>query len=192
MEMKSRTASSSLVGLALFWPGWVFAAEGEPAEGSWFALIFYAINFLLFVWMVQKYGWPYITQFFHDRSRSIREIRSRAEKAYQEVQELANHAARLLGRLEIDKREMMSELDQETAYQITQIVDAAHAAVGRIRRETELTTVALHDGAQRRLREIMAAAAGTIAREQLSRNLQASDQARLLQGFIDQVEDARS
>jgi len=192
MEMKSRTASSSLVGLALFWPGWVFAAEGEPAEGSWFALIFYAINFLLFVWMVQKYGWPYITQFFHDRSRSIREIRSRAEKAYQEVQELANHAARLLGRLEIDKREMMSELDQETAYQITQIVDAAHAAVGRIRRETELTTVALHDGAQRRLREIMAAAAGTIARELLSRNLQASDQARLLQGFIDQVEDARS
>ena len=69
----------------------------------------------------------------------------------------------------------MSELDQETNYQIGQMNDAAREAVNRIRRDMELTRVALRDGAQRRLRETMAGAAGRIARELVNRNIQASD-----------------
>jgi ATP synthase F0 subunit b len=185
--MKARIARISLTAAVVFWPSWVFAAEGEQAEGSWFALIFYTINFLLFLWIVRRYGWPRITQFFHDRSHTIREIRSSAESAYQKAQELANRAAEQLRQLQADKRKMMSELDEETAYQIGQINDAAREAVSRIRRDMEITTAALRDGAQRRLRQTMAEAAGRIARELVRLNFQASDQARLLQGFIDRI-----
>src|ERR1700756_5192314 len=111
--MKARIARISLTAAIAFWPSWVFAAEGEQAEGSWFALIFYAINFLLFLWIVRRYGWPYIKQFFNDRSHNIREIRGRAEKAYHDAQELANRAAQQLQQLEADKRKMKSELDEE-------------------------------------------------------------------------------
>ncbi len=165
------------------------AAEGEEAKGSWFALIFYAINFLLFLWIVRRYGWPRITQFFRSRSHTIRDIRGRAEKAYQEAQQLANRAAQQLRQLAADQRRMTSELDEETAYQIEQINDAAHEAVKRVRRDAEISTAALRDGAQRRLRQTMAEAAGTIARELVSRNFQAADQARLLQGFIDRIDE---
>jgi F-type H+-transporting ATPase subunit b len=190
--MKTRIASVSVWAATVLWPGWVFAAEGEPAEGSWFALIFYAINFLLFLWIVRRYGWPYITQFFHGRSSTIREIRGRAEKVYQEAQELATRAAQQLQQLEADKRKMMSELDEETAYQVKQVNEAAREAVSRIRRDTEITRAALRDAAQRRLRETMAEAAGRLAREIISRNFRASDQARLLQGFVDRIgEEAR-
>ncbi|MBV8056047.1 MAG: ATP synthase F0 subunit B [Deltaproteobacteria bacterium] len=190
--MKARIVRISLSVAAVFWPSWVFAAEGEQAEGSWFALIFYTINFLLFLWIVGKYGWPRITQFFLSHSHTIREIRGRAEKAYREAQEQANRAAQQLQQLEADKRKVMSELDQETAYQIGQMNDAAREAVSRIRRDTEITTMALRDGAQRRLRQTMAEAAGRIAHELVSRNFQASDQAQLLQGFIDRIsEEAR-
>jgi len=185
--MKVRIARISLTAAVAFWPSWLFAAEGEQVEGSWFALIFYTINFLLFLWIVRRYGWPDITQFFHDRSHTIREIRGRAEKAYQEAQELANRAAQQLRQLEADKRKMMSELDEETTYQIGQMNDAAREAVSRIRRDTEITTAALRDGAQRRLRHTMAEATGRIARELVSRNFKASDQTRLLQGFIDRI-----
>jgi F0F1-type ATP synthase membrane subunit b/b' len=187
--MKARIARISLTAAMAFWPSWVFAAEGEQAEGSWFALIFYTINFLLFLWIVRRYGWPYITQFFHDRSHTIREIRGRAEKAYQDAQELANRAAQQLRQLETDKRKMMSELDEETAYQIGQMNDAAREAVSRIRRDTEITTAALRDGAQRRLRQTMAEATGRIARELVSRNFKASDQTLLLRGFIDRIDE---
>lgn len=185
--MKSRFAKISVTAVSIFWPSWVFAAEGQQAEGSWFALIFYTINFLLFLWLVRRYGWPRITQFFRERSQIIRNLSSRAEKAYQEAQQLANRAAQQLRQLEADKRKMMSELDEGTSYQIGQLNEAAREAVHRIRRDAEITTVALRDGAQRRLRQTMAEAAGRIARDLVSRNFRASDQARLLQGFIEGI-----
>lgn len=190
--MKARVWRISLTAAVVFWPSWVFAAQGELAGGSWFALIFYAFNFLLFLWIVRRYGWSRVTQFFHDRSRTIGEIRGRAEKAYQEAQELAERAAQLLQHLEADQRKMMSELDGATAYQVAQMNEAAREAVNRIRRDSELTSAALREGAQRRVRQTMAEAAGRVARELLKRNFQMSDQARLLEGFIDRIgEEAR-
>jgi F0F1-type ATP synthase membrane subunit b/b' len=174
----------ALAAALLFWPATAFATESEQAGGSWYPLIFYAVNFLLFLWIVRRYGWPGIIQFFRDHSRNIREIRSRLEKAYQDAQELAKRAAQQLELLESDKRKLMAELDFETNHQVGQISQAAREAINRIRHDTEITRVALRDGAQRRLRETMAEAAGKIARELLIRNFRASDQARLLESFI--------
>jgi F-type H+-transporting ATPase subunit b len=189
MTMRSRIAVSSFATAMALWPGWVFAAEAEPAGGSWFALIFYVINFLLFLWVVRKYGWPRIIQFFHERSRTIRDIRGRAEKAHQEAQELAQRAAEQLARLEADKHQLKAELDEETAYQLRRMNEAAHEAESRIRRDTEVTRLGLREAAQRRLRRIMAQAAGRIARELVHRNFQPSDQARLLSSFVDRMDE---
>jgi ATP synthase F0 subunit b len=191
--MASRIAKTSFAFGMLFWPGAALAAEAEQAQGSWFALIFYVINFGLFILIVRRYGWPLITKFFGDRSRSIRDIRERAEKAHQEAQELALRAAERLRQLEADKRQLTAELDKETSYQVDQINQAARDAVSRIQRDAEVSSVALRDGAQLRLRQTMAEAAGGIARELLKRNFQASDQARLLDGFVDRIaEETRS
>lgn len=185
MKIPVRSQIRLIVAAALvFCPTWASAAETEQAGGSWFPLIFYAINFLIFIWIVRRYGWPAIIQFFRDRSRNIREIRSRAQKAYEDAQELAKRAMQQLELLEADKRRMMAELDAETNYQIAQISEAAREAVSRIRHDNEITKVALRDGAQRRLRETMAEGAGKIARELVLRNFRASDQSRLLEGFI--------
>ncbi len=189
--MKSRIAIITLVP-ALLWPTLALAAQAEEAEGSWRALFFYAINFLLFLWIVRRYGWPTIMRFFRDRAHTIRETRDRAEKAYHEAQELANRAAEQLRQLEAEKSNIAAELDQETTYQVGQINNAWREAVNRIRRDAEITTAALRDAAQRRLRQTMAAAVGRIARELVSRNFQASDQGRLLEGFIERIgEEAR-
>ena len=187
MSMNSRIARIGLFAVILVWPTGVFAAEPEQAEGSWFALIFYAVNFVLFLWIVRKYGWPRITDFFRNRSRTIRDYRGRAETALQEAQELASRAAQQLARLDADKNAVIAELNEETAFQVQQINQAAHDAVNRIRRDAEITTVALREGAQRRLRQTMAEAAGRIARELVSRNFQQSDQDRLLRGFVEQI-----
>jgi F-type H+-transporting ATPase subunit b len=185
--MSSRIARIFLIVAAIWWPSRVLATEGEQAEGSWFALIFYAINFLLFLLIVRTYGWPRITQFFRNRSRLIRDNRGRAEKAYQEAQELANRATQQLRQLEADQHRMTAEMDEETTYQVSQINQAAQDAVGRIRRDAELTAAALREGAQRRLRRTMAEAAGMMARALVSGNFKPSDQERLLQGFVESI-----
>ena len=189
--MKLRDTIISLTLAIVCWPSLAFAAEGEAVEGSWFALIFYAINFLLFVWIVRRYGWAPITRFFQDRSRTIRETRARAEKAYHDAQQLAARAAEQLQQLEADQHKMAAELDEETGYQLEQINKAAHEAVNRIRRDTTLTSVALREGAQRRLRQTMAEAAGRIARELIIHNFQPADQERLLGGFIERIDEER-
>jgi F-type H+-transporting ATPase subunit b len=191
--MKSGLATISLIATVVFWPAWLFAAEPEQTDGSWFPLTFYVINFLIFLWILRRYAWPRIAQFFRDRSQSIRDTRTRAEKAYQDAQALANLAVEQLEQLEADKRKMTAELNEETASQVRQISQAASEAASRIRRDTQMTTIALREGAQRRLRQAMAEAAGRIARELVSDNFEASDQARLLGGFVDRIgEEARA
>jgi F0F1-type ATP synthase membrane subunit b/b' len=185
--MKSRFARVSLAAAILLWPAWLCAADGEQVEGSWFPLLFYGLNFLIFLGIVRKYGWPRITQFFRDRSHTIREIRDRAEKAYREAQELANEAAERLRQLQADQHKLKTEMDQETAHLIARMRDAASEAVSRIQRDTEITRLALHDGAQRRLRHTMAEAAGGLARELVRQNFRASDQTLLLQSFVERI-----
>src|SRR5215469_12976918 len=104
MSMNSRISRFGLIAVMLFWPSGVFAAEPEQAERSWFALIFYAVNFLLFLWIVRKYGWPRVAEFFRNRSRTIIDSRRDAETGLQEAQELAQRAAQQLGSLDADKR----------------------------------------------------------------------------------------
>jgi F-type H+-transporting ATPase subunit b len=186
MLMKSRIAIGAIAG-ALLYPSVALCAEAEPVEGSWFALIFYAINLLMFAWIVRRYGGQRIASFFRERARTIRDNRARAEKAYQEARELADRAAQWLQQLNAEKSRLAAELDGETRYQITQIEAAARDAVVRIQRDGELTVAAVREGAQRRLRQTIAEAAGRIARELVRRNLQPADQGRLLRGFIQRI-----
>jgi F-type H+-transporting ATPase subunit b len=188
--MKSRVAI--LLTAAALWPSLAYAAENAEPQASWLSLIFYAINFALFVWLVRHYGGPRITGFFRDRAKTIRETIGRAEKAFQEAQELANVAAERIARLEAEKTAIASDLADETVYEVGRIYDIAQETVARIKRDTDLTAAALRENAQRRLRETMAAAAGRIAYQTLERNFRPEDQSRLLDGFIDRLgEEAR-
>jgi F0F1-type ATP synthase membrane subunit b/b' len=188
--MKSRIAI--LLAAAALCPSLAYAAEGAEPEGSWFSLIFYVINFVLFLWVVKYYGGARISGFFHDRAKTIRETISRAEKALKDAQDLANTAAERMAGLEAEKAKIASDLADETVYQIGRIYDIAQETVARIKRDSELTVAALRESGQRRLRETMAAAAGRIAREILARNFEPGDQRRLIEGFVDKLgEEAR-
>lgn len=188
--MKSRIAI--LLTAAALWPSLAYAAENAEPQASWFSLIFYAINFVLFVWLVKHYGGARISGFFRDRAKTIRETIGRAEKAFQEAQELANVAAERIAKLEAEKTAIASDLADETVYQVGRIYDIAREAVARIKHDSELTASAVRENAQRRLRETMAAAAGRIAYQTLARNFRPEDQRRLLDGFIDKLgEEAR-
>lgn len=183
MKVKAAIAIALSVGLC---PALAFCAENAAATteaGSWFALLFYVINFSLFVVIIVRYAGPSIKGFFRDRAVGIRNNMQRADSALLEAQERAGRAAELMSRLEADKAKIASEMTDETVYQAGRIYDMAREAVARLKRDTELTSAALRESGRRHVREAMALTAGEIARELIVRNFEPTDQSRLLEQF---------
>ena len=182
MKLKAAIATALSVGL---FPALAFCAENSAATetGSWFALLFYVINFSLFLMIIVRYAGPAIKGFFRDRAVGIRQNMQRADSALLQAQERASRAAEQMSRLDAEKARIASEMMDETVYQVGRIYDMAREAVARLKRDTELTSAALRESGRRHVREAMALAAGEIARELIVRNFESSDQSRLLEQF---------
>ncbi|MGH7925035.1 MAG: hypothetical protein ACREQH_10650 [Candidatus Binatus sp.] len=165
-----------------------YAAEGAGAEhGSWLSLIFFAINFTLFVWVVVHFAGPAVRKFFADRAATIRTSLSRAEQAFAEAEDLANKAAARMAALAAEVKKVADDLEQETAYQLAHVAELAKSTAERIHRDTEMSSSALSEAAKRRVRAQLAESAATLARDLIGRNFQPTDQGRLIDGFMDKL-----
>jgi F-type H+-transporting ATPase subunit b len=186
--MKSRIAiAAALIGAALT-PSLALAAEGGAEErGTWGALVFYVINFLLFAGILWKYALPAARNFFKDRATGIRATLAKADAAFREAQELANRAAERMAKLDAEKSQIASDLADETVYQVGRIYDLAQEAAARIKRDAEVSATAMAENANRQVREALAHAAGKIARDLVRNNFVAGDQTRLIQGFVEKL-----
>jgi len=169
--------------------GWCAEGGGEAAAGggSWLSLLFYVINFAVFVWILVHYAGPQARKFFSDRAEGIKETFARAEAVYKEAQVLANRAAERMSRLEAEKKQLRADLDAETAYITNRIREMARETAQRIVRDTELTANAITEAAQRRVRAMLAETTGKLARELMVKNFSDDDQARLLRGFEEKL-----
>jgi F0F1-type ATP synthase membrane subunit b/b' len=179
-----------MVGAVLLAPatGWCAEGAGEAAGGgSWTSLLFYVINFALFIWFLAHFAGPAARKFFADRAGGIRENFARAESTYTEAQDLAKRAADAMSRLEAEKQQLRADLDAETAYIANRIRELARETAARIVHDTEVTAAAVTEDAQRRVRATLAAATGRIARELMVKSFSNDDQARLLRGFEERL-----
>jgi len=168
--------------------GWCAEGGGEAAGGgSWLSLLFYVINFSLFVWILVHYAGPQARKFFSDRAAGIKETFARAQAVYKEAQDLAKRAAERMSRLEAEKKQLRADLDAETAYIANRIREMARETAQRIIRDTELTGQAMTEAAQRRVRAMLAETTGKIARELMVKSFTDDDQAHLLRSFEEKL-----
>jgi F0F1-type ATP synthase membrane subunit b/b' len=185
--MKSRAFALSACTILVPAASWCAEGGGEAATGgSWLSLVFYVINFALFVailvWADRYYGRP-THRYFAGRARSIKETFARAEASCREAEELARRAGERMARLDEDKKKLREDLDAETAYIMDRIRQMGREAAARIKRDYEMTAAAMAESAQRRVREQLAEATGHLARNLVAMNFSPNDQARLLQSF---------
>ena len=176
------------MGAVMAAPSFALAAE-EAAEnpGSWLGTLFFAINFVLFVGILVFFAGPMARTFFRDRATGIRSQLDRLNSALQEAQDLANRAAARMAKLDDEVAQLKSEIESETAFIVNRIREDARTTAERIRRDTQLTSAAITEAAQRRVRERLAATAANLARELIAKTFDASDQARLIDSFMDKI-----
>src|SRR5260370_17792996 len=188
--MKKWITSAAILAAAFFVYAVPYAHAAEQAgteHGSWLLLMFFAINFALFVGVIAYFAGPPIRKFFADRAGTIRTALSRASSALAEAEDLANKAAARMAALSAELKKLTDELEQETAFQVGIVADLAKSTAERIRRDTEMSSSALPEAAKLRLRAELAVSAATLASDLIGRDFQAADQGRLLDGFMDKL-----
>ncbi len=119
--------AAALLAVALFPAHAIAAEEAAAGDGSWLRLLFFVINFALFVSVLAYFAGPIVRTFFNDRAGAIRNTLSRADAAFREAQDLANRAAARIAGLAAEKTRIVSELDAETAHQVRMIAELARA-----------------------------------------------------------------
>lgn len=189
--MTRRNLIAALTGIALLFPAFAFAAE-EAAEtakggGSWLMLMFFAINFALFVVILARFALPMARDYFRDRAKAIRSDLDRLGAAFKEAQDYANRAAARMAKLEDEAGQLAAEMEAETAFQIKRVREAAKAGAERIHADSLRTASAIAQAAQRRVRERLAATAATLAGDLIARAFEPSDQGRLIDGFMEKL-----
>ena len=185
--MKKLITSAAFL-IAALSPRIAMAASEAPEErGSWLLLLFFAINFILFVFIIGYFAAPLAKKFFADRAATIRTGLSRAERAFAEAQDLANKAAARIATLDAELKKTAAEIERETAFQLARVADLAKSTAERIRHDTVLSTAALTEATKRRVRARLAESAANLARDFIGRDFHRDDQGRLIDGFMDQL-----
>lgn len=188
--MKSPIRIAAGLAALAFSPALAQGAEGaEGGGGSWLRLLFFVINFALFVFILVYFAAPLVRKFFSDRSGEIRGTLARAGAAFEQAQNLADESRTRLEGLEAEKARLLAELNAETAHQVRTVREMALSAAERIKRDAEMTAAAMADAAERRMRHRLAAAVTAQARGIITRDFQDADQGRLLTGFMDKLKE---
>jgi len=182
-----RWIATTLISAAALFPSTAMAAQEAEGHGSWLGFLFFAINFLLFAFILVYFGGPPLRRFFSARASTIHSNLAKSAEAFEEAEALARAASERIAALEGEVAQLKRELEEETAFQLNRISELARSNGGRIRRDTELTAAALVDSAQRHVRENLAATAAQLARELIARHFQAAEQSHLLDGFMNRL-----
>jgi F0F1-type ATP synthase membrane subunit b/b' len=182
MKLKITLAATLGVGLS---PTLAFCAEGGAAEGgSWLALLFYVINFAIFVYILARYAAPLAVKFFHERAVEIRNTANLSESGLRSASQTAAQGEAEVAGLEAEKARILAEMRAETAREAARIRELGQMSAQRIRRDAEMTARSIADSGRRTVQAHLAATAARLARTLITDNFEAADQARLLQEFL--------
>ncbi len=182
-----RWIATAAIAFAAFFPSVALAAEEAENHGSWLTLGFFAVNFLIFVFVLAYAAGPYLRKFFSNRASLIHSNLARSEEAFREAEALARAAAERIAALEQEVAKLRQDLEAETSFQLRRVSELARTNSERIRSDAALTAAATAENAQRRVRENLAAVAARLARDLISRHFETADQSRLLSSFMDRL-----
>lgn len=191
MKLKTILAVTLGVGLS---PTLAFCAEGAAeGGGSWLALLFYIINFALFVYILMHYAGPLAIRFFRERAQEIRQNIKLSESGLRSATETAETAEAQVAGLEAEKARILAEMRAETTREVARARELGQMAARRIRQDGEATARSIADNGRRIMQAHLAAVATRLARELIARNFEPADQSRLLREFLETVrQEARA
>jgi len=184
--MKLRIAIPAALALTLI-PAAAFCAQAGEEPESWLTLLFFAINFVIFVFVLAKFAAPLASKFFHDWASEIRHNLKLTDDALTRAQQMAARAEADIAKLESEKALLAREMRETTAREVARLGEIAQRTAARIKLDAEMGSSALAETGRRRIRQRLAAVTANLARDLIAQNFGASDQSRLIDEFMNKI-----
>ena len=178
--------------LGLFTIAQAWAAGGAehhvPAISE---VIFPALNFLIYAFIIIKFALPPVRSFLQNRRDQVVATMAQASAKKAAAQALVDEYKAKLAALDQQVRSLQATLRQEGERDKAKLVGEANAMAVKIKADASILADQEVKMARQKIREDMAIQAEATARALLQRNLSVDDQNRLADEFIQSIGQAR-
>lgn len=178
--------------LFVIWPIISRAVEeghGDHAEGGspLFTLVFSAINFLLFIFLLRRYALPAIRESLKKRRAAIEQALNEGKKAKEEAEALRREYEQKLAGLAAEQERLRQQALADAEREKERILEEAQKMADRARAEAQQVAQRELEEARRILRQEVAQQAIHLATELVRSRLTPNDQSQLVQDLVQEV-----
>ena len=182
--------SQDILGIFTIAQAWA-AGGAEHHAPSITDVIFPALNFLIYAYIIVKFALPPVRSFLKNRRDEVVATMAQASAKKAAAQALVDEYKTKLAGLDQQVRSLQATLRDEGERDKAKLVDEANAMAAKIKADASILADQEVKMARQKIREDMAIQAEATARALLQRNLSADDQNRLADEFIQSIGQAR-
>ncbi|HEY3301906.1 MAG TPA: ATP synthase F0 subunit B [Candidatus Binatia bacterium] len=175
--------------LSLVWAMPAVAAEEHAASVT--ELVFPLINFLIFLYLIKRFGLPLVGDYLRSRREGIAASIREADEAKQRADALARDYKSRLARLAEETRGIRESLRAVGEREKAKLLAEAQEIAARIKSDADLLAEQEVRLARQGLRREIVDVARAAAEKIIQQNFSAADQKRMVAEFLTEVGAAR-
>jgi len=183
-------SSQDLLGIFTIAQAWAAGGAEHPAP-SITDVIFPALNFLIYAFIIVKFALPAVRSFLKSRREEVIATMSQATAKKAAAQALVDEYKTKLASLDQQVQSLQATLRDEGERDKAKLIGEANAMATKIKDDARILADQEVKMARQKIREEMALQAEATARALLQRNLSLDDQNRLADEFIQSIGQAR-
>lgn len=169
---------------------WAAGGAGHHAP-SITDVIFPALNFLIYAFIIVKYALPAVRSFLKNRREEVIATMTQASAKKAAAQALVDEYKTKLAAVDREVQSLQATLRDEGERDKAKLLGDADAMAAKIKEDARILADQEVKIARQKIREEMALQAEATARALLQRNLSVEDQNRLADEFIQSIGQAR-
>ncbi|MGE0825040.1 MAG: F0F1 ATP synthase subunit B [Candidatus Binatia bacterium] len=178
-----------------FFPSLLWAMEEgqgghEAGSSHLWGLVFPAVNFLLFVFVLRKYALPAVQDALRQRQAKIVAALDEAKRAKEEAESLKRDYERKLAGLAEEQQKVRAQALESAERERQRIIAEAQQLAERMKNEVQHIAQRELEEARRVLRKEVSEQAIVMATELLQSRLTPADHSRFVQDFVTEVQNA--
>lgn len=178
--------------LAIFGTGQAWAAGGAGHHAPPITdVIFPALNFLIYAFIIVKFALPAVRGFLKSRREEVIATMSQASAKKAAAQALVDEYKTKLASVDRELQTLQAMLRDEGERDKARLISDANAMAAKIKADAMVLADQEVKMARQQIREEMALQAEAAARSLLQRHLSAADQNRLADEFIESIGQVR-
>ncbi len=163
------------------------AEHGSGGAGQLGDLVYPLLNFLVFAYIVRRYGWPAVRTYLEERQGRVVEEQARGKTALEQAEARRAAAQERAQRLHLEREHLRQEVVGAAERLRDRVLRAAEESARRIARDAELVQAQERRAAMQQVRARLAAETVRAAEDLLVERISERDHERFRSLLLEEV-----